>query len=100
MRFDSVIYLIQVTYGENDMGDSIEIHTKRQTFAQKNSVRQSEFYQAAATGLKPELTFVVWLREYRDEPKLEYNGKMYTVIRTYSKNDELIELICSGMVGD
>jgi SPP1 family predicted phage head-tail adaptor len=98
MRFDKVIYLISVTTSENDIGDPIETPVKRQTFAEKKSVRQSEFYQAAATGLKPELTFVIWSREYGGEQKLEYDGKTYTIIRTYSKNGELVELICTGLV--
>jgi SPP1 family predicted phage head-tail adaptor len=99
MRFDNVIYLIPVTSSENDIGDPIKIDgEKRQVFAEKKSVRQSEFYQAAATGLKPELTFVVWSQEYGGESKLEYNGKLYNIIRTFEKNDREIELVCSGLV--
>jgi SPP1 family predicted phage head-tail adaptor len=100
MRRDSVIYLIHVTYGENSIGDSIENIEKRQTFAKKKSIRQSEFYQAASTGLKPELTFEIWLREYNGESKLEYNGKQYNIIRTFEKNNEDLELICEGLVGE
>jgi SPP1 family predicted phage head-tail adaptor len=100
MRFDSVIYLIKVTHGENDIGDSIENPKKRQTFAEKKSVRQSEFYQAAMTDLQPELTFTIWPQEYRGEPKLEYEGTTYTIIRTFEKNNKEMELICSGLVGD
>jgi SPP1 family predicted phage head-tail adaptor len=100
MLFRDVINLVAVTTGENSMGDVIETETTRQVFANKKSIRQSEFYQAAATGLKPELMFEIRSIEYAEEQKLQYNGKTYTIIRTYSKNDELIELICSGMVGD
>jgi SPP1 family predicted phage head-tail adaptor len=98
MRFDSVVYLITVTNDENDIGDNINTNKKRQTFAGKKSIRQSEFYQAAATGLKPELTFVIWAQEYGGESKLEYNGKIYNIIRTFEKNDKEMELVCSGLV--
>ncbi len=98
MRLDSIINLVQVTHDENGIGDQVEIITKRQIFAQKKSVRQSEFYQAASTGLKPELTFVIWSDEYSGESKLEYEDKTYTIIRTFDKNSRTTELICSGLV--
>jgi len=98
MRHDKVIKLIGVTYDQNDPGDPIEVKTEREVFAEKKSVRQSEFYQAAATGLKPELTFIIWTREYNDESKLSYNSKEYSIIRTFERDDERIELACSGLV--
>lgn len=98
MLFRDVVELISVTTTENDMGDIIETQTEREVYADKQSIRQSEFYQAAATGLRPELMFVVRSIDYEGEPKLKYNGKEYTIIRTYDKDGELIELICQGVV--
>ena len=98
MLFRDVVKLISVTVTENDMGDIIETQTEREVFADKQSIRQSEFYQAAATGLRPELMFVVRSIDYEGEPKLKYNGKEYTIIRTYDKDGELTELICQGVV--
>ncbi len=98
MLYRDVIKLISITTTENDMGDTIEVQDERQVFADKQSIRQSEFYQAAATGLRPELMFVVRSIDYNDEKKLKYNGKEYTIIRTYDKDGELTELICQGTV--
>ena len=98
MLFREVINLVSITIVENDMGDQIETPVKRQVFADKKSVRQNEFYQAAATGLKPELMFVIRTIEYGQEPKLEYNSKTYTIIRAYEKDDEFVELVCQGLV--
>ncbi|MCR8635750.1 phage head closure protein [Paenibacillus radicis (ex Xue et al. 2023)] len=98
MRFDKQIYLISVTTGVNDVGDPITIRTPRETFAEKKSVRQSEFYQAAAAGLKPVLTFTVWTLEYAGETELEFEGTTYTIARTFEKNDKEMELVCSGLV--
>ena len=72
MLFRDVVKLISVTVTENDMGDIIETPVERQVFADKQSVRQSEFYQAAATGLRPELMFVVRSVDYNGEQKLKY----------------------------
>ena len=102
MLFRDVISLITVTTTENELGDTIEVSTERQVFADKQSIRQSEFYQAAATGLRPELMFVVRTIDYNQESKLKWpatdEGKEYTIIRTYDKDGELTELVCQGVV--
>ena len=98
MLYRDVIKLISITTTENDMGDTIEVQDERQVFADKQSIRQSEFYQAAATGLRPELMFVVRTIEYNGETRLKYNGKEYSIIRTYDKDGELTELVCQGVV--
>ena len=100
MLFRDVISLITITTTENELGDTIEVSTERQVFADKQSIRQSEFYQAAATGLRPELMFVVRSIDYNGEPKLKYNDKEYAVIRTYDKDGELTELVCQGVVNN
>lgn len=98
MMFSDVIDLIGTTTGENEISDPITIPTARQVFANKKSVRQSEFYQAAATGLKPEIMFEIRAIEYAGENQLRHESKTYTIMRTFSKNGEILELICSGLV--
>ena len=98
MLFRDVINLVSIATTENDMGDIIEVETKREVFADKKSIRQNEFYQAQATGLRPELMFVIRTIEYEQEPKLEYDSKTYNIIRTYDKDGELTELVCQGLV--
>ena len=101
MLWRDVIYLIAQVEGENEMGDPTTVDgDPRRVYANKKSVRQSEFYQAAMVGLRPELMFEVRTAEYQDEPKLRYNGKDYRIIRTYEKDSETIELICGGLVSD
>jgi SPP1 family predicted phage head-tail adaptor len=100
MRHNAVIKFISgISNDENEIGDPIGTPVKREVLAEKKSVRQSEFYQAAATGLRPELTFVVWTREYNQEPRLEYNGKEYNIIRTFEREyEQRTELTCQGLV--
>ena len=101
MLWRDVIHLIAQVDGENEMGDPTTADgDPRQVYANKKSVRQSEFYQAAMVGLRPELMFEVRTVEYQGEPKLEYDGKEYRIIRTYEKDSETIELICAGLVSD
>jgi SPP1 family predicted phage head-tail adaptor len=100
MLFRDVITIVSITYTENDMGDSIQVKSERQVFANKKSIRQNEFYQAAVTDFRPEIMFEVRTSEYQGEKRLTWNGKDYSIIRTYDKNGEIIELICSGLVNE
>ena len=100
MRWGDVLKLISIVYSENALGDITETLTERQVFANMTSVKRAEFYQAQAVGLKPELVFEVRLIDYEGEKKLSYEGEEYNVIREYTKNGEIIELICNRLVAD
>lgn len=98
MMWRDVVELVNQTSISNEYGDQVFAETSTQVFANKKSVRQSEFYQAFAHGLKPELMFEVRSIEYSDQTSLRFNEKEYTIIRAYSKNDEVTELVVSGLV--
>lgn len=67
----------------------------RKVYASKKSVGANEFYQAAATGLKPELVFSV--RGYQGEGYLLYRGIQYRIIRTFEKGDSTY-LTCTSLL--
>lgn len=85
-------------------GEPIPSLVYHEVFANKKSVRQSEFYQAAIAGLKPELVFEVHSYEFDNDndKKLRYpvgsTGKVYDIIRTYDRG-EITELTVSSFVG-
>ncbi len=64
-------------------------------YANKKSVRQSEFYQSFAADLKAEKMFEVRVEEYGDERMLRFDNEDWYIIRTFTKNGEIMELICS-----
>jgi SPP1 family predicted phage head-tail adaptor len=64
----------------------------RQVYVNKKSVRQSEIYQAASVGLRPELMFEIRSQEFQNEERLRYNGKVYEIIRMYDRG-EITELV-------
>jgi len=98
MMWRDVVDLLTVTININGLGDPVETKSARQVYVNKKDIRQSEFYQAQATGLRPELMFEVRSIEYHGEPILRFANKEYTIIRTHSKNHEITELICQGLV--
>lgn len=65
--------------------------------AKKKSVKYNEFYQAQATGLKPEMIFEV--RIYNGESHLFYNGVQYRVIRSYDRHNSY-ELTCTSLLNE
>ena len=67
-------------------------------YANKKSVRQSEFYEMARLGLKPELMFEVHSHEYQDHELLWYDRKQYEIVRAYDRG-EVTELTVKGEVG-
>lgn len=99
-RWSDIVYFdTEPTETETDLGDIIITPGEsRAVFANKKSVRQTEFYQAQANGLRPELMFEVRSIEYANESKLTYNDKTYSIIRVYENSSEITELVCSGIV--
>ena len=71
--YNDVIYLIKETRMVDEHGDMVPTQTERAVFAQVKSIGQSEFYQAAAVGLRPEIKFVIAdYLDYDEEKKLRY----------------------------
>lgn len=71
-------------------GYTVETETRRDVFCRLDSVSRSEFYQAQATDIRPELVFVLAdYMEYDGEYLCIYESVWYRVIRTYRNGQEL-----------
>lgn len=97
--FNDLITLKKETNTVNEYGDTVQTFTSRNVFAEVKSIGQTEFYQAQATGLKPEIKFVIAdFADYQDEKIISYcpyGGvtEDYTVLRTY-RNKINLEIVC------
>lgn len=99
---DAELWLIPTGGGEvNENGFDLEqMHPDqgRLVYAERKSVGYAEFYKANQAGYKAELKFDVYAEEYRGEGAAVYDGKTYTVIRTYTgKNKDKLELTLGSM---
>lgn len=93
-----VITLISQTKTVDEYGDLVTTETSREVFAERRSVGMKEFYQAQAVGLQPEIVFVLSdYLDYQNERYVEYGGRRYNVIRTYS-TEQKIEIVCASEV--
>jgi SPP1 family predicted phage head-tail adaptor len=104
MTFDCELTLINLTYFENDMGDSIGTEERSNILCDIASVTRSEYYAAASRGMKPEIVFIVNQYDYNKQSMVEFEGNKYRVIRYYQPKKskgmddfETIELVCSGI---
>lgn len=95
---DELIFLLEAINTENNIGDPIRKLIKKERYAKKLEIGQREFYQAEATGLKPEIKFEIWKFEYNGEMFLEYEKRNYKIIKTYERKvEEKIELTCTSV---
>ena len=93
-----ILKLIATTQAVDEYGDLVTSETSREVFAKLGSIGQSEFYQAQAVGLKPEIKFVLAdYLDYNDEPLVDYNGTRYHVLRTYRTGQELELTVYRGV---
>lgn len=91
---DEVLTLITTTNDVDEFGDPVVTEIRREVFCRLASIGQKEFYQAHAVGLQPEIKFVLAdYLDYSDESLVEYEARLYRVLRTY-RTDQEIELIC------
>lgn len=92
-----VVELIPLESGTNKNGFPVEREGEpRQVFANKLSVRSSEYWQAKNAGIQLSVQYEVRAVEYNNEERLAVNGDKYTVERTYNQG-ETTELICTRL---
>lgn len=101
MEYTEIVYLISQIKEEDDIGNitsSSEILNK--SYAKKQSVRTSEFYNAVQAGIGPSIEFVIKKLNYNGEEEIEWNNERYSVIRVIEpKNKFDIVLVCQKKIG-
>jgi SPP1 family predicted phage head-tail adaptor len=100
MMFSEVIKLYNIdNEARTELGGrDPKVVSQRELFASRESVRQSEFYQAMQAGLETRAVFKAWTHEYEEERVLEHKGKYFTIVRTYEDGD-YIYLTCTKRKG-
>ena len=74
----------------NDIITLITDGSRHEVFCALRSVGHTEFYEAYAADLRPELKFIIAdYLDYNEEPYVKHGDKLYRVIRTYRSGQEL-----------
>jgi len=98
--YSDIINLIEITQGKDSDGFPINVEVKHEVYADKKSVTRSEFYSSMQAGIKATALFETRLCDYEEPGSptiLEHEGKRYKVERTYTKDNEKVELTCSDL---
>lgn len=96
---DVIAYLLGKTITMNQLKQEVEVDTRTEIFAQKESISQSEFYKGGEAGLKPEFRLKTAIIDYNGEREVELDGKKYGIYRTYEPDQDYIELYCERKGG-
>lgn len=101
MMWRDVVDLITTKHITDSDGFSKDVpDVRKDIYANKKSIRQSEFYQSYALGIKLDIMIEINTADYNGEELLEYESQMYRIVRTYSKNGEIVELLCTAVKDD
>lgn len=103
--YKDIATLIYITETEDDDGYPIMAEEKTEVYVNKKSVTRTEFYTAMQSGFRPTALFEVRESDFEvtrhvvnKKPvyadKLEHEGIIYDIIRTYVKENEIMELTC------
>lgn len=98
IMFSEILELVDLIIDVDENGFEILTERKTEVFAAKKSIRASEHYEAQKLGYKLSLMFIVKPYEYNNQEYVYYENKKYKVERTYEKDTENLELVCSKVV--
>lgn len=81
------INLIAIVTEKDDLNQVVEEErTTNTVYAEISSVSQTEFFSGGRIGLTPSLKAVIYDFEYNGEPIAKWNGKCYSIYRTFAVN--------------
>lgn len=92
MDRSNVITLLAATRTQDENGIWREKLTGRDVFARVQSVTRQEFFDGGRSGLNPEFEVTMFLYDYEGETLLQFEGKTYSIYRTYHGKNDTIEL--------
>lgn len=81
------IDLIEIVTEKDDLNQVVEkTRTTKTVYAEISSVSQTEFFSGGRIGLTPSLKATIYGFEYGNESIVKWNGKCYSVYRTFAVN--------------
>ena len=92
MDRSTVLFLINETFTQDEIGQQIPIQTSTEVFAQVESVSGTEWHNAGRNDIRPAYKFTMFVYDYNNEKIVIYDGIRYEVYRTYIKKNDYIEL--------
>ena len=95
----NLLTLVSKRFEPDEIGNQVSVETTRTVYCSAVSVSQSEFFRGGEQGLQPSHKFILFRYDYNGEDEVEFEGKRYTVYRTYADEADAIELYAQRRVG-
>lgn len=97
MYFKNVGYLMKESNTLDSKNRPKVSYTESLFYCNEKSIGQSEFYQSASVGFKPEIKLEAKLIDLTNVTHIRYNNTIYKILRTYKKED-IVELVLTSTV--
>ena len=92
VNLNDAMHLISIQYDFDEIGNQIEVEKETFVYCGQSSITQSEFYKSRELDLKIQYCFVINAFDYNGQAYARYNGKKYSIVRTYTKSNDLMEV--------
>lgn len=93
---DDVCVLVSKEISIGDLHEQIETDGKQtEVFCSRFDLYATDFYSAAMQDLKVSMILILDAESYNNEKEVIYDNQRYTIIRTYRREDGLLEVTCS-----
>lgn len=99
ISLDDVCFLMTIDIQKDELMQEVEILLPELVFCSVVSIGQKEFTASMQAGMKSELLLIVNYDEYEGQRVIEYNRALYSIYRTFVRDDGNIELYCEVRVG-
>ena len=99
MYYKEIGYLLKEINTLDEFRRSKTTYQEEKVFCNIKSIGQSEFYQAAANGLKPEIKVEIKCVSIDNVTHFKLNNVIYKVLRTYKTQDK-IELTLTRVINN
>ncbi|MFB8675740.1 phage head closure protein [Enterococcus gallinarum] len=87
-------------FTSDQIGNQIPKYKRSTVMGYEDRLSRNEFYQAGQSGIDLSKLFVIHPFEYSNEKIVEFEGQKYTIIRSYPRDSEELEIVCQIKLGE
>lgn len=95
MRMEYEVTLRDTTTAPSATGAAVQTNTDTKVYADKKSVKRTEYYAAQAAGARADTLFTVNADDYAGQMYVVYGGVTYKVTRAYQTGLGRVDLTCT-----
>lgn len=99
MDRSNVIKLVGKSFVQDTIGQYRPTESLREVYCDVRSITRAEWYDAGRKGFQPDFSIVMFAPDYEGEDELIFDGRRYSIYRTYIGQNETIELYCQSIGG-